>query len=76
MIRETDFAFRQAWVLCPYSPEAVFRYVDFLVKQKRTPDAILIAETSSRMPEPHWVPGQNAQLRQLVRNLKASPPAK
>ena len=29
MTRATDFAFRQAWALCPYSPEAVFRYVEF-----------------------------------------------
>ena len=27
---ETDFAFKQAFALCPYSPEAVFRYVQFL----------------------------------------------
>ncbi|HTL16520.1 MAG TPA: DUF2723 domain-containing protein, partial [Patescibacteria group bacterium] len=27
MIREADFAFRQSFALCPYSPEALFRYV-------------------------------------------------
>src|SRR5208282_4993067 len=35
-----DFAFRQAWALCPYSPEAVFRYVNFLLEQKRISDAL------------------------------------
>ena len=29
MNREADFAFRQSWALCPYSPEAVYRYVNF-----------------------------------------------
>src|SRR5204862_4897791 len=29
--READFAHRQALALCPRSPEAVFRYVNFLV---------------------------------------------
>ena len=28
MIKEADFAFRQAFAFCPYSPEAVFRYVN------------------------------------------------
>ena len=30
---EADFAFRQAWALCPYSPETVFRYVDLLMSE-------------------------------------------
>jgi hypothetical protein len=43
-----DFAFRQSWALCPYSPETVFRYVNFLLSAGRTADAILIAETAVR----------------------------
>ena len=39
MAREADFAFRQAWALCPDSPEAVYRYVGFLKNQKRLADA-------------------------------------
>jgi len=35
MAREADFAFRQTLALCPYSAEAVKRYVDFLKNQKR-----------------------------------------
>ena len=34
MSDEADFAFRQAWALCPYSPEAVFRYMNFLLAQE------------------------------------------
>jgi hypothetical protein len=50
MTREADFAFRQAWALCPYSPYAVYRYVDFLKTQNRVPDAISIAETAAKFP--------------------------
>ena len=28
LLRETDFAFRQAFAFCPYNPEAAFRYVN------------------------------------------------
>ena len=31
MTRETDFAFKQSFAFCPYSPEAVYRYVNFLL---------------------------------------------
>jgi len=51
MVREANFAFRQAWALCPYSPEAVFRYVNFLLEQKRVDDAILVAETATKLPQ-------------------------
>jgi hypothetical protein len=68
MAREADFAFRQAWALCPYSPEAVFRYVNFLLEQKRVADAVLVAETAAKMPEMKGADG--AQLRSLVEQLK------
>jgi beta-lactamase regulating signal transducer with metallopeptidase domain len=63
LIRETDFAFRQAFALCPYSPEAVFRYVTFLARLKRFQDARLIAEASLA------VDPKNAQVKDLLRNL-------
>jgi thioredoxin-like negative regulator of GroEL len=68
MAHEADFAFHQAWALCPYSPEAVFRYVNFLVEQKRLADAVLVAETSAKMPERQGAEG--TQLRALVEQLK------
>src|SRR5215469_14389090 len=49
LARETDFAFKQAFAICPSSPEAVYRYVQFLMTQKRRPDALLIAQTASRI---------------------------
>ena len=51
MFKQADFAFRQAFVLCPTSPEAVFRYINLLVGQKRLDDAILLAEAAVRLEE-------------------------
>jgi hypothetical protein len=70
MIREADFAFRQAWAICPYSPEAVFRYVQLLMSQNRISDALLVAETAASIDE------QNGQLRDLAKNLKETQRAK
>ena len=60
-----DFAFRQAWALCPYSTETVFRYVDLLISQNRRADALLVAETAAKMPEMKG----NDQSRALVTEL-------
>jgi hypothetical protein len=74
MTDAADFAFRQAWALCPCSVETVFRYVNLLVGEGRTADARLIAETAARMPP---MQGSNgAQLRDLVTKLKPSPQAR
>ena len=43
---EADYAFRQAYALCPTSPEATFRYVSFLMAQSRLDDAMLILRTT------------------------------
>ena len=69
IVEAADFAFRQAWALCPYSPEAVFRYVNFLLQHNRSSDAILVAETASEMPEMQGEDGQ--QIRAVVAQLKA-----
>jgi outer membrane murein-binding lipoprotein Lpp len=74
MIHEADFAFRQAWALCPYSPEAVFRYVNFLLAQNRGADALLVAETAAQMPAMKGRDGE--QLRLLVKQLKTFRKAK
>jgi len=58
MARETDFSFRQAWALCPYSPEAVLRYVNFLMEQKRVTDALWVAEAAAQMPSMQGQEGQ------------------
>jgi hypothetical protein len=65
MKNAADFAFRQAWALCPSLPETVFRYVDLLMSQNRRADALLVAETAAKMPEMKG----NDQLRALVTEL-------
>ncbi len=49
LIRETDFAFKQAFAFCPYSPEAVYRYINFLLPLRRFDDAVLVAETCQKL---------------------------
>lgn len=68
MARAADFAFRQSWALCPYSPEVVFRYVQFLMEEQRTPDALLIAETGAKFSGTDAA--SNGQLKALVTQLK------
>ena len=70
MIDEADFAFRQALALCPYSPEAVFRYVNLLLSENQAAYALLVAETAGKMPSMQGRDG--AQVRGLVQQLKQS----
>ncbi len=62
-----DFAFRQSWALCPYSPEVVFRYVQFLITQQRASDALMVAETAEKLAPDQ---DQAEQLNQLIEQLK------
>lgn len=63
MVKEADFAFRQAYAYCPYSPEAIFRYVNLLVQMQRIDDALLIATKSYKL-DPF-----NGQIENLVNEL-------
>jgi tetratricopeptide (TPR) repeat protein len=49
LIRETDFAFKQSFAFCPYSPEAVYRYVNFLLPLGRLDDALIVAQTCQKL---------------------------
>ena len=64
MLKEAEFAYRQAFALCPYSPEAVFRYVMLLVRLQRIDDAILVAETCYEFDP------KNGGVENLVQQLK------
>ena len=64
MIKEADFAFRQAFAFCPYSPEAVFRYVNLLLSLQRVDDALLIVTTCQKL-DPY-----NRQVSEVVKNLQ------
>jgi hypothetical protein len=74
MARAADFAYRQAWALCPDSPEAVFRYVNLLMEQKRLADALIVAETAAQMPANQGKDG--GQIRALAEQLKEFQKAK
>jgi hypothetical protein len=78
LVRETEFAFKQSFAFCPYSPEAVYRYVNFLLQMAQTEemaghrdqaihhfdDAILVAETCKKL-DPY-----NASITDLIKNLQ------
>ncbi len=75
MAREAEFAFRQALVLCPRSPEAVFRYVSLLMNRNRLADALLIARTADHptppsVQLPSGTPRDNPQIDGLIKNLE------
>lgn len=49
MIKEAEFAFKQAFAYCPFSPEAVYRYVNLLLSMQRFDDAIAIVKTCQKL---------------------------
>jgi hypothetical protein len=78
LLKETEFAFKQAFAFCPYSPEAVYRYVNFLLQTAQNEeiaghpekavrnfdDAILVAETCRKL-DPY-----NDQIKGLINTVK------
>ena len=64
LIKEADFAFKQAFAFCPYSPEAVYRYVNFLLQFNRLDDALIVAQTCIKL-DPY-----NDQIKNLINQLK------
>jgi tetratricopeptide (TPR) repeat protein len=78
LIRETEFAFKQSFAFCPYSPEAVYRYVNFLLQMAQGEemashpqqaahyfdDAILVGETCKQL-DPY-----NESITDLINNVK------
>jgi beta-lactamase regulating signal transducer with metallopeptidase domain/tetratricopeptide (TPR) repeat protein len=63
--KKADLAFRQAFALCPDSPEALFRYVQLLLQLNRMDDAVLIAQASLKLDP------QNKQAQGLLENIKS-----
>ena len=61
--KETDFAFKQSFAFCPYSPEAVYRYVNFLLQLNRLDDALIVAQTCIKL-DPY-----NGQVSDLIKQL-------
>ena len=61
--RECDFAFKQSFAFCPYSPEAVIRYVNFLFQFQRFDDALIVAQTCRKL-DPY-----NSQITGLINQI-------
>jgi len=65
MLKEADFALRQAFAYCPYSPEAVFRYTTLLATFGRLDDALLVTETCLKFDR------ENGNIRSWVTSFEA-----
>jgi hypothetical protein len=61
---QAEQLFRLANEVCPYSPEAVYRYVNLLVDQNRVSEALPVAESAIRAAP------ENQQFRDLLAELK------
>lgn len=48
MTMEAEYAYKQAFALCPYLTDTVVGYVYFLANQNRTRDALLVARTAAK----------------------------
>jgi tetratricopeptide (TPR) repeat protein len=66
MAEAADLAFRQAFALCPSSPEAVFRYASLLLAERRLAEALQLARTASKLDP------ENSQLRELAGHIRAN----
>jgi len=78
LLRETEFAFKQAFAFCPYSPEALYRYVNFLMGRAQAEaleghteiadhdldDAVVLCQTCHKL-DPY-----NSQITALTENVK------
>ncbi len=65
MIREAEFALKQAFAFCPYSPETVFNYAQLLATLGRYDDAVLVASTCEIFD------ADNQGIQSLVNQLKS-----
>lgn len=63
MIKEADFALKQAFAFCPYSPETVFNYASLLASTGHYADALQVVEACSSFDPNN--PGIADLLRQL-----------
>lgn len=64
VLKEAEFAFKQSFAFCPYSPEAVFRYINILVSLNRFDDALLLSRTAILFDP------ANGQLKGLIDELE------
>ena len=64
--KEAEFALKQAFAYCPYSPEAVFHFMDLLLNANRIDDALLVLKTCHKL-DPY-----NDQINSWINQLEHS----
>jgi predicted Zn-dependent protease len=64
LMKEAEFALKQSYAFCPLSPEALYKYVNLLILQGRSQEALLIAETSLKFDP------SNPVFQSYVNNLR------
>lgn len=73
LIKEADFAFKQAFAFCPFSPEAVYKYINLLVNVNRAADAEMIVATCLKLdPENTAMQGLAANLAEIRKGQTAT----
>lgn len=76
MIREAEFAFKQAFAYCPFSPEAVYRFVNLLLSMQRIDDAIAIVKTCQKLdPDNPSIDGLLGQVEKMKTDMTGQPGA-
>jgi tetratricopeptide (TPR) repeat protein len=71
VLKEAEFALKQAFAFCPFSPEVVFHYMNLLLSQNRIDDAILILQTCHSLDP--YSDQINYYLEQLKKSKTAGP---
>jgi tetratricopeptide (TPR) repeat protein len=64
--KEAEFALKQAFAYCPYSPEAVFHLITLLLNSNRIDDALLVLKTCHKL-DPY-----NDQINGTIESLEHS----
>lgn len=64
MQKTADLAFRQAFVICPDSPDVIYSYTQFLINRGRFDDAVLLVRFGLRFDE------DNSQFKELLGRLR------
>ncbi|HVR34666.1 MAG TPA: DUF2723 domain-containing protein [Methylomirabilota bacterium] len=64
LLQEAEFAYKQAFAFCPYSPEAVYNYVQMLATHTRFDEALALARTAAKF-DPH-----NRSIVDLIQQLE------
>jgi tetratricopeptide (TPR) repeat protein len=66
VLKEAEFALKQSFAYCPYSPESVINFMNLLLSENRLEDAILILQTCHKL-DPY-----NGQINGLITQLEQS----